>query len=141
LESLWPELFNEQDIKTPTEILEIQAKFLPKLTKDMVYAEIVQPNEVHSAFINYDFLFRLNLKGKFLENYRFTVLTFAHNISFYPVKIQLDKDISVECGMTENRFDLKNEYEFISFLKDVFNSQKMRIVITAIMKLSNLPNF
>ena len=137
MESLWPELFNEQDIKTPKEILEIQAKFLPKLTKDLVYAEIIEANSINSLFNGYDFVYKLNVKGKFLDNYKFTILTFGHNVTLYPVKLHLDKDISREVQQEQTLATLENQGEFISLLKSIFNSEKMKIVITAIMKLSN----
>lgn len=141
--SLWPTQFDENNKPSAKNLLEEQAKLLPKLTNDMVYAEVTALSDIDASiqYINDDFSFRFDIRGKFLENYRFTVFTFSHDITLYPVKFKLDEKIAKELGVTKQ---ILNGYiqsidapeQLTPFLARVLNSERLKSVVGSIIRLS-----
>lgn len=128
--SLWPETFSEEESRTPKEIIEEQLKYLPRLTKDMVYGELTEANSGM-----WDFGYSFRIRGKFLDNYNFLVLYFYHDLLLYPMKISLDRTIADELGC-EAEIQLNNQDELEGILEKILRSEHVRKVIGIIMKMS-----
>lgn len=146
VKSLWGE-FNDLKINTPKEILEQQAKYLPKLTRDILYAEVkdLQDLELFDTFeylLDDDanefngFAYKFLLKSTFMDKYQFEVLRLHHGIDIYPVYIHVDADTKKEINLTSRYMEVTSEEEFINFLSKVLKSDRIRNVIGAIIKLS-----
>ncbi|MBU8730442.1 hypothetical protein KM915_10290 [Cytobacillus oceanisediminis] len=140
MKSLWPSSFDEQNSQTPQEILEQQAKFLPKITEDMVVAVL---EEVEEDFFDKmieglkgDFFYQFLLKSKFLPNYHFRVMTFSHEITIYPIYIRFEDEIKKELALQARTLVINNEEEFIQLIEKLFNSERMKKVIGAMIKLA-----
>lgn len=130
--NLWPAEFKEAEIKTPKEIIEEQIKNLPKLTGDMVYAELV-PVKLSGC----DFAYRFRIRGKFLESYSFLAFTVSHSLVVYPITMDVDTEICEELGLgLDIEIDLDTEEGFLNLFENILKSQRLRKVIEMIMKIS-----
>lgn len=138
MKNLWPEEFKPKEIKSAKVILKEQAMLLPKLTGDMVYAEVKKMKKIDAiqAPHNNDFSYSFYLLGKFLEGYSFKVLDFSYPITMYPVKITLDELIAKEME-TKEQIEIKDENEFISILGKVLNSDRIKDIVGSIIQLSS----
>lgn len=138
MKNLWPESFKEHDVEAPKVIFEQQAKLLPKLTGDLVYAEVAElsaSQSIHDGLRD-DFCYGFYLKGKFLENYSFKVLSFSHDITFYPARLNIDSGIKEELRITDLFVNVESPVELESLLQKFFSSKRLSKVIGSIMKLS-----
>ena len=140
MSSLWPDGFQERKIRTPNEILEEQGKYLPKLTGDLVHASIETVSQVDPIVwvgdLKGDFIYSFSIKGKLVPKYRYIILYFAYNVEIYPLKIFLHDDQIVKELQIENRLNINNEDEFITVVKQIFNSERLKHVIGSILTLS-----
>lgn len=140
--NLWPIEFEENNNTAAKQFLEEQAKLLPTLTGDLVYAEVKQITEMETptGSIDNDFIFRFDLRGKFLQNYRFTVFTFSHDITLYPVKFLLDEKIGAELGIEKSirhyiaKVDTPEILE--KLVESIFRSERLKTIVGSIMRLS-----
>lgn len=138
--NLWPKEFKELELKSAKEILEEQSKFLPDLTKNMVYAEIKNMEAIESILNDHednDFKYTYNLKGKYLSNYSYKILSFSNNIRLYPVRITLDENIVKELALKSKNLILNNQHEFESILSKILKSNYLLETVGAIMKYTN----
>ena len=138
MKNLWPASFKEHDFEPPKSIFEQQAKLLPKLTGDLVYAEISDlgwPYSHHDG-IPGDFAYGFYLKGKFLQNYSYKVLSFGHGITFYPVSLNINSEIRKELDIAQPVVMVESPGELESVLQRVLVSDRLSKVIGAIMKIS-----
>lgn len=139
--NLWPKEFKELDSKSAKEILDEQSGLLPTLTGDMVYAEINEMNSLEAIINNHndnDFRYTYNLKGKFLTNYSYKILSFSNNIRLYPVLVTIDENIVKELNFKSNNIILNNQSEFESILGQILQSNYLMETIGAIMKYTNV---
>ncbi|MCK4823090.1 hypothetical protein KA005_45440 [bacterium] len=138
MKNLWPESFKEYDAEPPKVIFEQQAKLLPKLTGDLVYAEVSELSTRESLYdgLRDDFRYGFYLTGKFLENYSFKVLSFSHDIAFYPAKLNIDSEIKKELGIKSRFVEVESPVELESLLQKFFSSKRLSKVIGSIMKIS-----
>jgi hypothetical protein len=140
MKNLWPESFEENPLPSAKVILEEQAKLLSKLTGDIVFAEVVEvPPQL--ARLDGEFCFRFNIVGKFVGNYRFRVLDFAHDITLYPIQFLLDSQLGEELGIQGDLYDkyttkVDTPEELETFLKAVLTSKRVQNVVGSILKLS-----
>lgn len=139
MDNFWPSEFQPEEIINPTKILEEQAKILPKITKDLVYAEVseLNLNDRLNVDLHEDFAYAFYLYGKHLENYRYRVFVFCHNIFIYPTILKLDREIAKELGATEHtKFNLKSQQDFEELLSKVLRSKTMNKIVSSIMRMS-----
>lgn len=146
MKDLWPEDLLNSNIKAPVSILEEQASFLGRRTKNLVEAEIKLPSQ-RWEFYNFQFYFYIIAPT--LANYRYKLFSIAYDLSMYPVHIFLEdeeikKEVKKELGekyvsaKTEGAFEeeyvsAKTEEEFIKILEIIFNSNRTKEIIRAIM--------
>lgn len=145
LDSLWPNLADISEITTPKEILEEQGKFLENITDGHVYGSVEEVGAYDDIVDKLDpeitdFIFKFALKSKFLERYSFTLFAFTHAIEIYPVRLQLDYKIAEELGFDKKTTStsVNDQDEFTILLKKIFNTERTKLVIAAISKLSNI---
>jgi len=143
MKNLWPEQFEENTSPSTKALLEEQSKLLLKLTNGMVDAEVVEQERLDqiTTGLQNEFAYSFNLLGKFIDNYRFRVLSFAHDITLYPVDFQVDEQIGKELQLSrttaygyKTRIGEPSEVE--DFLASVLNSQRIKNVVGSIIKLS-----
>ncbi|MCM2982296.1 hypothetical protein M3599_15325 [Niallia circulans] len=138
--NLWGN-FDILDINSPKEILDQQAKFLTKLTGDIIFAEVIEleTGELYDAFEEdgYNgFSYKFVLKSKFMDRYKFEMLKFHHDIVLYPTIIKLDHDIQKELGINGRYKKVSSETEFMNFISEVFKTSRIKNVVGAMLKLS-----
>lgn len=143
MKNLWPDAFSENDLPAAKSLLEEQAKLLFKLTNGTVYAAVSELSALDSipSSMRNDFSYRFDIRGKFLEGYRFTALLFSHDITLYPVKFRVDEKIGAELGIKKNiiegfmtQIDTPEALE--TFLGRVLSSERLKTVVGSIMRLS-----
>lgn len=140
MENLWPDFSKIESIRVPAEILEEQAKLLPKITNDMIYATVEKDENIDpyvtADLALLDFKYNFYIRAKFIESYGFRVFKLYHDIVIYPIHIDLDRSIRSELGIDTGIIQIDNEKEFIDFIKEVFGSNKIRNVISSLISLS-----
>ncbi|MGB2809942.1 MAG: hypothetical protein WBC22_19535 [Sedimentisphaerales bacterium] len=138
MKNLWPESFKESDFEAPKSIFEQQAKLLPKLTGDLVYAVVDELHQIYARRegIANPFAFSFSLRGNFLENYSFKVLSFSHDITAYPVLMNINSEIATEIGIQDVKNEIKSHEELEAILQKILNSNRVSEVIGAIIKMS-----
>jgi hypothetical protein len=143
MKNLWPERFEPESLPPPKSLLQDQAGLLAKITGGMVQAEVtpLEGTEPILYSLENDFGFRFDLVGPFLDNYRFTVLRFAHDIAMYPVSVVIDKPISEELflpdiGTRGGKYTVSNPEEMEVLLERIFQSSRIRKVVGSIIALS-----
>jgi len=138
MKNLWPESFKEPDIELPKGIFEQQAKLLPKLTGDFVYAEVLELSGLTAQYegIRNTFVFAFYLKGSFLENYSYKILSFSHDIPIYPILMAINSEILNELGMKDARIEVESFEQLELLLQAILKSKRVSEVIGAIIKMS-----
>ncbi len=137
MNNLWPKEFKTKTITPAKQILEEQAKMLPKLTGDKVFARITSMTAFDAMDLHdsHDFKFSFLLLGKFLHRYSFKVFNFSYDISLYPLKITPDELISKELGL-DSSVVVNDETGFTVLLNQIFNSDRIKDIIGSIMTIS-----
>lgn len=138
MKNLWPQSFKESDFEPPKSIFVEQAKLLPTLTGDLVYAEVAELSyeRAHYDGMSGDFAYTFILTGKFLQKYSYRVLSFSHGISFYPVQLNINSEIRTELGIKEIHVKIGSPKEVELLLQKILTSNTVSQVIGAIMKMS-----
>ncbi len=137
--SLWPEVFVENTKPSAKTILEQQGSQLSRLTQGMVYGEVEQLSraEIMDLDMGIGFAYNFNICGRYLDNYRFRLMTLSHDIALYPVSFRLDGELLKELGYGHQDIHTVNTPEELEiFLKCVFNSERVKNVVGAIMSMS-----
>ncbi|WP_368914593.1 hypothetical protein [Exiguobacterium acetylicum] len=144
MENLWGKLENKNnDILFPKEILDEQSNFLVSMTDGKLYGEVVdyidddwdelELYEVKET----DFCYRFFIRSRFMEKYRFGVLTIFHNIEMYPVYIKTDEGIHKEISGKKSGFlQADSEGEYKKLLEKILQSEKIKIVLNSLNRLS-----
>lgn len=142
VENLWPDFGDFGEYNTPKEILEQQAKFLPKLTGEIIYADVrdLTDSELlfESEIEDVDFAYKFLLKSKFMDKYQFEILTVFHEITVYPIKVRIENLIKKEVlpDKPQRTITLNSEEEFTKLLSDIFRTSRIKGVIGSLLKLS-----
>lgn len=142
MKNLWPEKFEENNKPAAKNLLSEQAGLLSKLTGGIVAAEVSELADLQAVSMGHsnDFAFRFDLIGKFLEGYRFHVLSFSHDITLYPVKFRLDENIGAELSIKKTYNGhvemIESPQALEAFLERVLTSKRIRDVVGSIMRLS-----
>jgi hypothetical protein len=80
--NMWPAQFEESPQVAPRAVVEEQALLLGGLTGGRVVAEVVEGDRLdRSTLAGVAFIYRLELVGPYLNDYRFSVMTFYHDIN------------------------------------------------------------
>ncbi|HEP9528333.1 TPA: hypothetical protein ACMFPZ_003242 [Pseudomonas aeruginosa] len=137
MKSLWPEIFSESKIRAPKTILDEQGSFLGKITGGIVDAETVEMTTFDKAKENtaQDFGYHFHIIGRFIDNYRFRLLSFWHDIGMYPFTIKLDSQLAKEMGIAE-KFSISTQEEFIDLLESALLTRRVETVVASILSLS-----
>lgn len=147
MKSLWPEKFDEIDIKDPKEIIQEQCNLLSDSTGGLVYATIEKPIYSMYNLLETDPLrpdlhrFEMYIKSRKYEDYRYSVMNITYGFPPFPVTINLNDDIYNELiptsGQTGDRkVFIVNENEFMNFLGKVLSSKIMRRLISSLIQMS-----
>jgi len=142
MKNLWPQKFEENSRISAKAFLEEQAKLLPTLTDGMVYADVYQSRDPGRLAMRNDFMFHFDIRGRFLEDYRFHLLEFSHDITLYPVKFQIDDQIAKELKLANEFGDseikvVETPEELEAFVSAVLRSKRLGNVIGSIIRLSH----
>ena len=141
MKNLWPESFREQEFEVPRSIFEQQATLLPKLTGDMVYAKVTElsPVDIFRDGIENNFAYGFYLIGKFLEKYSYKVLSFSHDVTLYPVLININSEIREELGIKNIRVKVESPEKLESLLENILKTNRVSKIIGSIIKISTTP--
>ncbi|WP_155636266.1 hypothetical protein [Burkholderia cepacia] len=130
--------FEEESIRSPLAILNSTSDSLSGKTNGAVASEVIKlSSEDFDALSNCEFSYAFCLVGPLIDNYRFVVCRFGHDISVYPATFKFDSEISKEIGLTifgEKRADNAEEVEDI--FSKVFRTKRIASVVNSIRQLS-----
>lgn len=130
--------FIEEPLNSPSEILASTSGALSNKTRGAVLAEVVRLDDHDfDTMPGCEFSFAFHLVGPLIENYRFTVCRFGHDISLYPVEFRFDNEISKELGFKEfSEKRAKNAEEVEAIFMQVFRTKRIASVVNSIRQLS-----
>ena len=135
--NLWPPEIEVINITPPVTILGQQATMLGSITKNIILGD-VKARESEE----YDFSYIFYIVAPALSNYRYKLLTIYHNIDLYPVTVQVEENIYKEVPKRATGERIPNsifaisENEFTEVLKAIFNSNKAKRVVSALLAQS-----
>jgi hypothetical protein len=161
MENLWPGSFDISDRKTPKEIIESQAKFLPSLTNHKIIAKVssvdlkkigsqdpykfLTPNIVCDKKELSDYLGEQNKISRLdydfsimfynSADYKYRAFFFSYNMDLYPVTFYLDSEIAHEIQCNKE-LEIADEKGIEELLSEIFNSSKIKTVISSMMRIS-----
>ncbi len=122
-DNLWPEFSLDEVIRTPKMILNEQAEFLAKGTKNLLTGKI-------KSYVNeYDVItHEFNIVVPNLNGYQYKLFTVTHeSVLIYP------------CTLEENDrewTEIEDENEFLDILKNIFNSADTKRIIQSLVSQS-----
>lgn len=150
--NLWGNLNDADDFKVAKSILDEQALYIAKMTKNTLYAEVLIDNTYKDEILDTDekkFYYKLVIRSEYLNHYEFKVLTIKHDLLQYPLEIFLPKEIGEDLsenpdvsdkltysGMIDYCLVAKNEQEFIGYLGHILKSKNLMQIIKALYKMS-----
>ena len=120
-ENLWPDFSFGETVRGPKNILEEQAQFLVKGTKNVLNAN-VRTETFDDGKIRIIF----QLIAPKLDGYKYTLFTVTQK-SIHPFPCKFDG---------EKSFSIKNKEDLVEKLKSIFNSKETRDIINILISQS-----
>lgn len=145
MENFWPSQFGLNEQIPMKKMLEEQGDLLYKMTRGHVGGEVNSDMSDLVLHINGakkpDFLYRFELVAKFLDNYRYSLFSFSHDITLYPVKFVVDPPIAAELSIPRNSFGqhsftIEDAFKAKETLPLILRSQRVQAIVGSILKLS-----
>ncbi|GAB4231481.1 MAG: hypothetical protein Kow00121_59790 [Elainellaceae cyanobacterium] len=145
---LWPEGIETNRVKSPVTILREQGSLLGQKTKNLVQGEVMESSGRENLFV-YSFF----IVAPALSHYRYKLFTIRHDVSLYPVRVDVEDRIfdEVDSQFQTGRSDpdgepllsylqADSEEKFLELLREIFKSQKAIQVVTSLLSQSD-PNW
>lgn len=134
MNDLWPDLSDISKQKTPQKILTEQANALSDKTGNLIVGQVKKLRSIRRGRqeLEYPFMYDFIIRADIL-NYSYSLFSIGHDIYLYPVYFIIDKDIKLEILGSEEALVAKDEEEFITILRKIFNSQKTVKILKAIL--------
>lgn len=145
---LWPEGIETNRVKSPVTILREQGSLLGQKTKNLVQGEVMESGEQKQLF-SYSFF----IVAPALSHYRYKLFTIRHDVSLYPVRVDVEDRIFDEIDsqfqyeqldpdgeLISSYLQANSEEEFLNLLREIFKSQKAKNVVTSLLSQSD-PNW
>ena len=124
--NLWPEFALDEVIRSPKMILNEQADFLAKGTKNLLTANIKSYVDNLGDLIHDFFIVVPNLNG-----YKYYLFSIAHDtVLLYPCFMKETEEEGVEWQK------VNDENELLDVLKQIFNSERTKMVIRSLVSQS-----
>ena len=146
MDDLWPDdLINRAEQKrTPLSILKEQAALLGQKTANRIEGRVIDPGKwSRQDRDQYPFQYRFLVTAPVLENYSFGVFSVYYGIDFYPLLLEIGRDIYEEIREalevvptvvgSQSEFSVGSEDQFLELLKMIFGSNKVRKVVAALL--------
>lgn len=145
---LWPEGIETNRVKSPVTILREQGSLLGQKTKNLVQGEVMESSGRENLFV-YSFF----IVAPALSHYRYKLFTIRHDVSLYPVRVDVEDRIfdEIDSQFQTGRSDpdgepllsylqADSEENFLELLREIFKSQKAIQVVTSLLSQSD-PNW
>lgn len=130
--NLWGNLTSIKGDSNPLDILKEQSGYLLDATDNIIYTDL-QTDE--GILAEYDFYTVFSIKSKFMDRYEFEVFSLHYDVTFFPVLVDLDENISNELSLKSD-FEIKNNEDFYSFLEKVLGCNHTKKVIASLYSMS-----
>src|ERR1017187_4016271 len=119
-ESMWGEISDPVNQRTPTSILREQALILNQLTKGVLIGSIEQ-----EPTVNNNLVYNFAITAPAINNHKFAILTVQYSIAIYP--------LTLTDRTTQVQRQCLNEESFASTLKGILSSTQVKRVIAALL--------
>ncbi len=118
MKSLWGEIPNIEDIKTPSSMLAEQGKMLSEVTNGRLQGQVkkIQSNNM--------FTYELSVVVPALANYSQKILKVVHDLTIYPVMLSHEQ--------SGKEYTAKNDIEFMEYLGEILSSDENRLIISGL---------
>lgn len=133
--NLWGDLSKISQKKNPLNVLKEQSGYLLDATDHIIYADSYTraPNLYHEP--EKEFALEYSIRSKMMEKYKFELFTLFYDITFFPMEISIDENISESLGMN-NEVIINNEQEFNEVIKLLLSSDFTKNVISSLYIMS-----
>lgn len=144
MKSLWPENFEREAQVSAKHMISTQAKILQKITEGVVDAKVSDVDPMLASRLGISrpgqFIFKFEIIGRYIDNYRYLVFYFWHDINLYPVRFKLERELAAELEVAPTgssyEVSVQSEPELEQFLGSVLKSSRIRTVVGAVVSLS-----
>jgi len=133
MEDLWPNDLAPAAVKSPLAILKEQGVALGEKTRGLVTGSVSQiPSGADPRFT-----YKFYIESAPLR-YRYDLFMVNQPVELYPVEVLLNGDLAEELLHQERgRLTANDEEEFLEILKRIFNAEKTRKVVSALLAQVN----
>lgn len=144
MESLWPESFEAEARLSAKHIITEQARILSKITDGFAEARVSEVDAASAASLGMlgsgRFIFKLEIVGRYISNYKYLVFYFWHDITLYPVSFRMERELAAELKApvvgSGFQVEINNEDILRQFLSATLRSDRIRTVVGSIVSLS-----
>lgn len=118
IKSLWCEIPDIEDIKTPSSMLAEQGQMLSEVTKGRLKCQI-KKSQNHNMFT-----YELAIVVPALANYSQKILKVVHDLSIYPAMLTHEQ--------SGREYTANNDAQFTAQLGEILSSDENRLIITGL---------
>ena len=119
-ESMWGEIAEPTQARTPTAILREQAAILNQLTHGALIGSVEQEPTTNNTLI-----YNLDITAPAINNHKCLILTVQYSMTIYP--------LTLTDRTTQVQRQCLNEEAFLTNLKNILSSTQVRRVIAALL--------
>jgi hypothetical protein len=130
--NLWPEEIIYEGEKAPLAILKEQASILSSKTKYNISAKM-EVNQAYTKGLKFAYNFYITAPTL---GFSYKIFWIVNTIELYPVDVWPDGDIAKEMQLEESYISAKCEEGFRDILRAIFNSEKTKRVLGALVAQS-----
>lgn len=143
---LWPKGIERNRVRSPVIILREQGSLLGEKTKNLVQGEVMESAGIGENLFAYSFF----IVAPALSHYRYKLLSIRHDVSLYPVTVDVEERIFQEVSsqfkdaifspdgeIIKTYLLARSEKEFLTLLREIFKSEKTMQVVTGLLSQSD----
>jgi len=147
-DSLWPE-FNLKKEITPKEILEKQGDYLREFTDQYLKLDVIRHKNsapLYEPILENEFSYSCYLRSVTLRDYKYKLMDFGHNITFYPLEIKLSAELNKDMSHCQTKYPynkgermwkVSSKDQFEEFLAELFKGKSFIQIISSLYSLSS----
>ncbi|CRK80290.1 hypothetical protein [Neobacillus massiliamazoniensis] len=134
--NFWGDLSELEEKRNPLDILKEQSGYLLNATNNLIFADLKNREPIPLiGEPNKQFATIFSIRSKMMEKYVFELFTLFYNITFFPLIVELDENISEALNISTT-LSINNEDEFHQLLEDVLGNSFTKNVIASLYSMS-----
>lgn len=140
---LWPEI-GVPNIRTPVSVLREQASLLGAKTNNVLEGDVTKVDGAVHWAVSWEFIYVFHIVAPLLKDFRYRLLSIAHRIDMYPLRVRLSEELVREITDAGAPFifnsyyvaETENEEAFMELIRLTLNSAKTMKIIHSLLAQS-----